>query len=221
MKSFLKLIFLIGCYASASYANDLAGVPATEHEFMKTEAGKMRTAGLDAKPLYNKIREGIAKGVPAEAMRKAVTRERELYTEAARLVAPVSTGGNPTKNQIAQSVVIAVKRGAKSTDIESAVRQNKDNPVTLIGVIDLLGDFGRSGITGEKAVRAASDTAARKTISSAAPADNRMDANRAIMQREIQQNLPALKPPIETTPVPKEPHNPTGTQGGTIQDKHR
>ncbi len=213
MKCLLKLFFLAGWFASASYADDLTGVPAAERDFIRAEAGKMRAAGLDAKPLYNKIREGIAKGVPSDALRKAVTRERELYTEAARLVAPVSTAGNPNKNQIAQSVVIAVKRGAKTTDIESAVRQNKDNPPTLIGVIDLLGDFGRSGITGEKAVRAASDTAARKTITSAAPADNRADSNRAIMQREIQQNLPALKPPPESRPLPTEPHNPTGTQG--------
>lgn len=220
MKFSVKILFLVGWFSSANYADDLAGLPASERGFVESEAGKMRAAGLDAKPLYNKVREGVAKGVPAEALRKAVTRERELYTEAARLVAPVSTGGNPTKNQIAQSVVIAVKRGAKTADIESAVKQNRQNPAALIGVIDLLGDFGRSGITGEKAVRAANETAGRKSVvSSTAPADNRVDVNRAIMQREIQQNLPAYKPAPETRP-PAEPHNPTGTQGGVV-DKQR
>lgn len=215
MKRLIAAILLGGCLTAASYADDVAGLAPAEREFLRSEAAKMQTAGLDAKPLYNKVREGLAKGVGADALRKAVQRERELFTEAARLTAPVVTGGNPTKNEIAQSVVIAVKRGAKHSDIETAVKQNRQNPAALIATVDLLGDFARSGISGEKAVRAAADAAGRKSVSTTAPADNRSDVNRAIMRREIQQSLPALKP---TERLP-EPHNPTGTQG--VKDQHR
>lgn len=201
--------------ATTIHGTEVPGLPASDRGFIDAEAAKMQAAGLDAKPLYNKAREGIAKGVSGDALRKAVSRERELYTEAARLV-----GGpaNTSKNEIAQSVVIAVKRGAKTGDIENAVKQHRQNPAMLISVVDMLGDFARLGITGEKAVRAATDTTARRAMSpNAAPVDNRVDVNRAIMQRELQQNLPVLKP--ADTARPAEPHNPTGTQGGVNDHK--
>ncbi|MBN8220425.1 MAG: hypothetical protein J0L53_05850 [Spirochaetes bacterium] len=205
------------CFCTAATAADIAGLTQADRGFLEAEAAKLSATGLDAKPLYNKAREGIAKGVSGDALRKAVSRERELYSEAARIVGATPAG---SKNEIAQSVVIAVKRGAKSGDIESAVKQHRQNPAVLISVVDMLGDFARLGITGEKAVRAATDTMTRKAVSpTTGPADNRADVNRAIMQREIQQNLPALRP-TDTARPPAEPHNPTGTQGGVIDHKH-
>lgn len=217
MKTTLFLSLFAIFLTTAGGAADIAGLSQADRGFIEAEAAKLSATGLDAKPLYNKAREGVAKGVSGDALRKAVTRERELYTEAARIVGATPAG---SKNEIAQSVVIAVKRGAKSGDIESAVKQHRQNPAVLISVVDMLGDFARLGITGEKAVRAATDTMTRKSVSSTTgPADNRADVNRAIMQREIQQNLPALRP-TETT-RPSEPHNPTGTQGGVIDHKQR
>lgn len=218
----MKQILVFTAYSllcvTAGHAAEIAGLSAADRGFVEGEAAKLSASGLDTKPLYNKVREGIAKGVSGEVLRKAVARERELYTEAARMIGATPAG---SKNEIAQSVVIAVKRGAKSGDIESAVKQHRQNPAVLISVVDMLGDFARLGITGEKAVRAATDTMTRKAVSpTTGPADNRADVNRAIMQREIQQNLPALRP-TDTARPPAEPHNPTGTQGGVIDHKQR
>lgn len=227
MKKLLTSLFLAGFLPAANYADDLADIAAlnpkfstAEKEFVLGEAGKMRAAGLDPKPLYNKLREGLAKGAGTDALRKAVARERELYTEAARLLAPVAPGGNPTRSEIAQSVVIAVKRGAKTADIAIAVKENKDNATTLVAVVDMLGDFARFGISGNKAIRAASENLGRKgALSPTVAPENRADANRSILQREIRQDLPALKPSLPPTERPAEPGNPTGTQGSHDRNK--
>jgi hypothetical protein len=215
MKRKLITFFLAGFLAGAAHADDIdAKLPATEREFILGEAAKMQAAGLDAKPLYNKVREGIAKGAPHDALRKAVTRERELYVEAARVLAPVHNAGNPTKNEIAQSVVIAVKRGAKTGDIESAVKLHKTDGRALIGVVDLLGDFARSGIFGEKAVHAATESTGRRAgIPPSQGIESRADMNRSLQQRELRQELPALKP------VAPPHNNPQGSQG-TVDKRH-
>lgn len=214
MKFLTATVLAVGFLSAAIYGDDMAGIPDSEKTFLDAEAAKMRAAGLDAKPLYNKVREGLAKGVSSAALHKAVTRERELYVEAARHLAPLSAADSTTKNTLAQSIVIATKRGAKAADIESAVKLNRDGGMKLMSLIDLLGDLARSGISGEKAVRAAMENAGRKAAApSASVYENRADNNRAIQQREVRQDLPVLKP------APPPMHPPTGTQG--MQDKLR
>lgn len=179
---------------------------ASEKAFVTGEAEKMRAAGLDAKPLYNKIREGLAKGVPVDALRRAVTRERESYERAAKLVTPLAGISKEQRMALCQAIVISMRRGTTEADLNAAISRPGINSAHLSRMIDVLGDLARSGIHGDAAVKAANEAAGHVSGGGATDrSDGRFDATRSLQQREIRQSLPVNKP-IPPPPPRNEPY---------------
>lgn len=205
------IVFHLAAVFAAVAADDWSDIAAqnpqfaaAERTFVAEEVKKMRSAGLDAKPLYNKIREGLAKGVGGDALRRAVTRERESYERAAKQTAMI---GNITPAQrmvLCQAIVISVRRGTRAQDIEAAVARSGNAPAKLPRMVDVLGDLARSGIHGEAAVNAAIENAGRTPGGRAGDRnESRADANRSLQHRELKQNLPQYRP----LPAPPPPRN--------------
>ncbi len=208
---YLFLLQVLACFA-VLVADDWADIAAqnpqfaaAEKNFVTDEVQKLRAAGLDGKPLYNKIREGLAKGVSGDALKRAVVRERESYERAAKQTAAVKNITPAQRMSLCQAIVISVRRGTREQDIELAVARSGNAPAKLTRMVDVLGDLARSGIHGEAAVSAAAENAGRTPGGNAADRnESRADANRSIQHRELRQSLPQYKP---MPPPPRnEPH---------------
>ncbi|MFO1470069.1 MAG: hypothetical protein U1F27_03380 [Turneriella sp.] len=202
------ILFLLVACSAGVYADDWSEIAAqnpqfaaAEKNFVSEEAQKMRAAGLDAKPLYNKIREGLAKGVSGDVLKRAVTRERESYERAAKQTGAMRNITPALRMSLCQAIVISVRRGTREQDIEAALQRSGNSAEKLTRIVDLLGDLARSGIHGESAVNAAVENTGRMPGGGASDRnESRADANRSLQHRELKQNLPQLKPP------PAPPH---------------
>lgn len=208
------LFYLAACFAVV-HADDWSEIAAqnpqfaaAEKNFVSEEAQKMRAAGLDAKPLYNKIREGLAKGVSGDALKRAVTRERESYERAAKQTAAMRSITPAQRMSLCQAIVISVRRGTREQDIDAALQRSGNSVAILTRMVDVLGDLARSGIYGESAVNAAFENAGRSPGGGAGDRnESRADANRSLQHRELKQSLPQFKPlppPPRNEPFPQK-----------------
>jgi hypothetical protein len=201
LKTFLLSLILVAGTEKVC-ADDWSEISAIDPVFAKAdgafvaaEVAKLKNAGLSGRPLYNKIREGLAKRVPHELLRRAIASERESYLRAVQLLDGRVTIAGEKRLAACKAIVIALRRGSKSQDISQAIARTPSEPVRMVRMIDLLGDLASTGIHGDPAVEAAGKMAGgNRIVPGFSGNDSRPNANRSILNRELRHNLPQNRP---------------------------